>query len=141
MALELVFAFDRDDTVDTSYGPVPVAWVSHLDARDDAKAIAIGNQDLVDEAGIDGLYWLADELGYEEPVPPRADRLVRVREWADAQGASVVHHVDDAHVNVEGVASHRPAEFVTRFEARYGLPDPRDVAVKPGSMSGSDTVF
>lgn len=139
MAIDVVFAFDRDDTVDTSYGPVPVVWVEHLDALDGVKVIAIGNQDLVDEAGIDGLYWLADELGYEEPVPPRAVRIERVREWADLQNASVVHHVDDALVDVEGVASHLPEPFVERFEERFDLPDPREVATKPGS--GNDSVM
>jgi len=140
MSIDVVFAFDRDDTVDTGFGPVPVVWVEHLDSRPDAKVVAIGNQDLVEEAEIDGLYWLADELDYEVAVPRREERIERVREWADLRDASVVHHVDDALVDVEGVASHLPEQFVERFEERFNLPDPREVATKPGG-SGNDALF
>ena len=54
-----VFAFDRDRTIDVNPPPgkkdaVPIEWVQTLAQDTDHEVWAIGNQDLVDEAGIPG---------------------------------------------------------------------------------------
>jgi len=55
----VVFAFDRDWTVDVNPHPrkeaVPLEWVRHLAHETDHPVYAIGNQALADEAAIPGV--------------------------------------------------------------------------------------
>ena len=55
----LVFAFDRDWTVDVNPNPnkeaVPLEWVRHLAHETEHAVYAIGNQLLADEAAIPGV--------------------------------------------------------------------------------------
>jgi hypothetical protein len=67
----ILFAFDRDNTVDTGNGPVPLALVKQLASR--SEVWAIGNQALKDEAGIPGL----------DEIKARADRW---NDYADPTG-------------------------------------------------------
>ena len=66
----IVFAFDRDMTVDSSPdpGPVPLAWVKWLAKETPHEVWAIGNQALKAEAGIPGINELRERLD----LPPKA---------------------------------------------------------------------
>jgi hypothetical protein len=70
----MVFAFDRDWTVDVNPHPqheaVPLDWVRHLAHEADHEVWAIGNQDLKHEADIPGIVELAERY-YDEGI----DRL------------------------------------------------------------------
>ena len=89
----VVFAFDRDWTVDVNPHPnrdaVPLEWVRHLGHETDHAVYAIGNQKLTEEAAIPGVVdivgrhpdewetWLAGKQpdGYYERFPTRRERL------------------------------------------------------------------
>lgn len=75
---EVLLAFDRDLTVDTSGGAVPLALVRALAKR--YPCWALGNQLLTDEAGIPGIDELAARTGYGD-----LDAL-----WGRAQPHSVL---------------------------------------------------
>ena len=66
----IVFAFDRDRTVDSSRdpGPVPLAWVKWLAAQPGIEVWAVGNQALKAEAGIPGV----DEMRVRLGIPKKA---------------------------------------------------------------------
>lgn len=51
----ILFAFDRDKTVDVNQGPVPLALVKHLAFCTPHEVWATGNQALCAEAGIPGI--------------------------------------------------------------------------------------
>ena len=59
---EWIFAFDRDRTVSSSEGPIPVETVVYLSKHRRCKVWAIGNQALKQEAGIPGIEELASAL-------------------------------------------------------------------------------
>ena len=61
----IVFAFDRDHTVDSSPdpGPVPLAWVKWLGTQSGIEVWAVGNQKLKGEAGIPGVDEMRVRLG------------------------------------------------------------------------------
>jgi hypothetical protein len=85
----MVFAFDRDWTVDVNPHPqheaVPLTWVRHLAHDTNHEVWAIGNQDLKDEADIPGIEALAERY-YEEGI----DRLGEQNEFGRYE-YSVVH--------------------------------------------------
>ena len=51
----ILFAFDRDDTVDTGGGPIPLWLVRFLEKHTSHEVWAIGNQLLAQEANIAGV--------------------------------------------------------------------------------------
>ncbi len=61
----IVFAFDRDLTVDVNEGPVSLAWIKWLVDKTEHEVWAIGNQLLKGEAGIPGL----DEMKMRLAIP------------------------------------------------------------------------
>ncbi len=65
----IVFAFDRDLTVDVNKGPIPLAWVRWL-ASTANEVWAVGNQRLKAEAGIPGVEEMRIRLG----IPKKAAR-------------------------------------------------------------------
>ncbi|HKL30261.1 MAG TPA: hypothetical protein VJ898_13465, partial [Natrialbaceae archaeon] len=125
----IVFAFDRDWTVDVnphpSYEAVPLDWVQHL-AHDTRHAVyAIGNQDLADEAAIPGVVdivgrhpddwerWLGEKQpdGRYERFPSRHDRLALIADLhRDANRYVVVDDLDLSDVN--GWEHYHAWEFV-----------------------------
>ena len=115
----LVFAFDRDWTVDVNPHPrhdaVPLGWVRHL-AHDTPHAVyAIGNQTLAEEAAIPGVVdivgrhpddwdeWLGEKQpdGRYEQFPLRRERLSLIADLhPDADGYVVVDDLDLSDVDV-----------------------------------------
>lgn len=112
-----VFAFDRDDTLTTNAGPVPVAWVAELAERHEVWAI--GNQMLKDEVDVPGFAELREHFDGTPTLYPRARRLELLDEvYPDADEYVVV---DDADLSdVDGWCHYFPAEFVEAAD-RYGL--------------------
>lgn len=129
----MVFAFDRDWTVDVNPHPqheaVPLAWVRHLAHETDHEVWAIGNQDLKDEAEIPGIEALAERY-YEEGIdrlgekddwdryeywPERRDRLRMLdEEFPDATAYIVVDDIDLS--DVEGWRHYHAWDFVSAVE-------------------------
>jgi hypothetical protein len=130
----VVFAFDRDWTVDVNPHPhheaVPLEWVRHL-AHETAHAVyAIGNQDLATEAAIPGVVdivgrhsddwddWLGAKQpdGYYERFPLRRERLALIEDLHPEADRYVV--VDDLDLrDVEGWDHFHAWEFVPAVEA------------------------
>jgi len=93
----IVFTFDRDGTVDTSNGPVPLEVVVKLKKK--YIVYAYGNRLLKDEA----------KISYAEGATKR-DRLEWLREkYHDASEYIVV---DDVPIDVEGWKYYKPDEFM-----------------------------
>ncbi|EMA48454.1 adaptin protein [Halococcus thailandensis JCM 13552] len=134
----MVFAFDRDWTVDVNPHPqheaVPLAWVRHLAHDTDHEVWAIGNQDLKEEADIPGIEALAEryyeegvgrlgeqnEFGRYEYWPERPDRLrILAEEFPDATECIVVDDIDLS--DVEGWSHYYAWDFVLAVE-RGGIP-------------------
>lgn len=135
----IVFAFDRDWTVDVNPHPrheaVPLDWVRHL-AHDTRHAVyAIGNQDLADEAAIFGVVdvvgrhpddwerWLGEKRpdGRYERFPSRRDRLALIADLhRDADRYIVVDDLDLG--DVDGWEHYHAWEFVPMV--REGEIDP-----------------
>jgi len=101
---ETVYCFDRDRTVDTSNGPVPVAHISEL--AEEHPVWAIGNQRLKEEADIPGLREArarqaksegetADHAGHHD----RKDRLLLIESMFPDAGRYI--HVDDTDVGID----------------------------------------
>jgi hypothetical protein len=135
----LVFAFDRDWTVDVNphprYEAVPLEWVQHLAHETDHAVYAIGNQDLADEAAIPGVVdivgrhpdhwdeWLGSKQpdGYYEQFPLRRERLSLIADLhPDADGHIVIDDLDLS--DVEGWQHYHAWEFVPAV--RQGDIDP-----------------
>jgi RNA polymerase-binding transcription factor DksA len=129
----LVFAFDRDWTVDVNPHPrhdaVPLEWVRHLAHDTDHAVYAIGNQDLADEAAIPGVVdivgqhsddwhdWLGDKQpdGYYERFPTRRERLQLITDLHPGADDYIV--VDDLDLSdVEGWDHYHAWEFVPAVE-------------------------
>lgn len=93
----IVFAVDRDATVSTSAGPVPIEWIRRLRETDEVVVRAIGNQRLCEEAGIEGI----DGLEATTHAAPsiRAERLRQVE--ATYPDADAYIHVDDVDVGAD----------------------------------------
>ena len=129
----MVFAFDRDWTVDVNPRPqheaVPLTWVRHLAHETGHDVWAIGNQDLKEEADIPGIEVLAERY-YEEGIdrlgeqnefdrydywPERPDRLrMLAEEFPDATEYIVVDDIDLS--NVEGWSHYYAWDFVSAVE-------------------------
>ena len=109
----LVFAFDRDWTVDVNPHPrhdaVPLEWVRHLAHETPHAVYAVGNQTLAEEAAIPGVVdivgrhsdewdeWLGDKQpdGRYEQFPLRRERLALIADLhPDANGYVVVDDLD-----------------------------------------------
>ena len=136
----IVFAFDRDWTVDVNPHPrheaVPLDWVRHL-AHDTRHAVyAIGNQDLADEAAIPGVVdvvgrhpddwerWLGEKQpnGRYERFPSRHDRLGLIADLHPDADRYVV--VDDLDLgDVDGWEHYHAWEFVPLVRAGEIDPD------------------
>jgi HEAT repeat protein len=129
----LVFAFDRDWTVDVNPHPrheaVPLEWVRHLAHETEHAVYAIGNQALADEAAIPGVVdivgmhpddwneWLGEKRpdGYYERFPTRRERLGLIAELhPDADGYVVVDDLDLS--DVDGWDHYHAWEFVPAVE-------------------------
>jgi hypothetical protein len=139
----MVFAFDRDWTVDVNPHPnqdaVPLAWVRHLAHETDHEVWAIGNQDLMEEADIPGIVDLAeryydegiDRLGEQNTTgryefwPLRRERLQMLAEvFPDAAEYIVVDDIDLS--DVDGWSHYYAWEFVPTVEQNeipIDLPD------------------
>lgn len=114
----LVFAFDRDWTVDVNPHPhheaVPLEWVRHLAHETGHAVYAIGNQTLAEEAAIPGVVdivgrhpdewaqWLGEKQadGRYEQFPQRRERLSLIADLhSGADGYIVVDDLDLSDVN------------------------------------------
>jgi hypothetical protein len=115
----MVFAFDRDWTVDVNPPPnrqaVPISWVRHLAHQTEHEVFAIGNQTLAEEASIpgvvdivgrhDGVDWM-EAFGDKRPdgryerFPERRERLRMLTEiFPDATARIVVDDLDLSDVD------------------------------------------
>ena len=75
----IVFAFDRDLTVDVNEGPVPLALVRHLAPETEHEVWATGNQLLKQEAGIPGITEILARARAEDyPAPDHCPRVRRL---------------------------------------------------------------
>ncbi|WP_299267462.1 adaptin protein [Halorientalis sp.] len=129
----LVFAFDRDFTVDVNPHPrreaVPIEWVRHLAHETDHVVYAIGNQDLADEAAVPGIVdivgrhaddwdeWLGGKTphGNYEAFPSRRERLRLIADiHPDAEAHIVVDDLDLS--DVEGWDHYHAWDFVPAVE-------------------------
>jgi len=129
----LVFAFDRDWTVDVNPHPhrdaVPLEWVRHLAHETDHAVYAIGNQMLADEAAIPGVVdivghhsddweeWLGEKQpdGYYEQFPTRRERLALIADLHPTADDYIV--VDDIDLrDVDGWGHYHAWEFVPAVE-------------------------
>lgn len=124
-----VFAFDRDDTVDVSKGPVPLSAVRELAHDSGHEVWAIGNQALTSEADIPGITEARQRLvaryGTSNSTSPWADpptnpgrkkRLLMVE--ALFPDAHEYIHVDDDNVLIsrrDRWTYYRPDAFVMEF--------------------------
>lgn len=125
-----VFAFDRDDTVDVSRGPVPLSMVRDLARNSSHEVWAIGNQLLRSEADIPGITEARERLidqysngsdpssRWASPPknPGRKKRLLMVEAlFPDAQEFI---HVDDDNVLIsrrDRWTYYRPEAFVEEY--------------------------
>ncbi len=95
-----IYAFDRDDTVSTSKGPVDLEVVKELD--EEHTVYATGNQKLCFEADIIG-------IGVEEGTKP--ERLKKVRSLHPDGDEYIV--VDDEDLSdVDGWRHYTPEKFI-----------------------------
>lgn len=124
-----VFAFDRDDTVDVSNGPVPLSAVRELAHNTSHEVWAIGNQTLTQEADIPGITEAREQLidryngsdstsPWASPPenPGRKKRLLMVE--ALFPDAHEYIHIDDDNVLIsrrERWSYYRPKAFVSEF--------------------------
>ena len=139
----MVFAFDRDWTVDVNPHPsqnaVPLEWVRHLTHETDHEVWAIGNQDLVEEAEIPGIVDLAkryyddgvDRLGEQDATgryefwPLRRERLRILAEmFPDAAEYVVVDDIDLS--DVDGWNHYYAWEFIPAVRQGELAIDPMD---------------
>lgn len=137
----IVFAFDRDWTVDLNPHPapereaVPLQWVWQLAHETAHPVYAIGNQDLADEAAIHGVVdivgmhpdpwdeWLGAKQpdGHYEQFPTRRERLQLIADLhPDAARYIVVDDIDLS--DVDGWDHYHAWDFVP--EVRQGNVDP-----------------
>jgi HEAT repeat protein len=135
----LVFAFDRDWTVDVNPHPrheaVPLEWVCHLAHETEHAVYAIGNQNLTEEAAVPGVVdivgmhpddwdeWLGGKRpsGRYEQFPKRRERLSLIEDLhPEADGYVVVDDLDLS--DVSGWDHYHAWEFVPAV--RRGEVDP-----------------
>lgn len=127
-----VLALDRDWTIDSNPHPnraaVPLDWVQFWAHETDHEVWAIGNQDLVYEAGIPGVVEAVKrqhgnleilgeqgEDGYYESWPSREHRLELLAElFPDAHTHFVIDDLDLSHV--DGWEHYHAWEFVEEVQ-------------------------
>jgi hypothetical protein len=148
----IVFAFDRDWTVDVNPHPrheaVPLEWVRHLAHQTDHPVYAIGNQTLAEEAAIPGVVdivgrhsddwsrWLGDKQpdGRYEQFPTRRERLSLITDLHPNANDYIV--VDDLDLSdVDGWTHYHAWEFVPaveREDIRVELPPSDDSLTDSG---------
>ena len=153
----LVFAFDRDWTVDVNPHPrhdaVPLEWVRHLAHETPHAVYAIGNQTLTEEAAIPGVVdvvgrhpddwdeWLGEKQpdGRYEQFPLRRERLALIADLHPDADSYVV--VDDLDLSdVDGWEHYHAWEFapaVERGEIHPDLPWVRDLVTDGGLPSSA----
>jgi hypothetical protein len=156
----LVFAFDRDWTVDVNPHPdrqaVPLDWVRELAHGTEHAVYAIGNQDLAEEAAIPGVVdivgmhpddwdaWLGDRRpdGRYERFPERRERLQLIADLhPDAEGYVVVDDLDLG--DVPGWDHYHAWEFVPaaeRGDVHPDLPFVREPATDGGDPASAGIV-
>ncbi|QKY21827.1 HEAT repeat domain-containing protein (plasmid) [Halolamina sp. CBA1230] len=154
----LVFAFDRDWTVDVNPHPnreaVPLEWVRHLAHETPHAVYAIGNQSLAEEAAIPGVVdvvgrhsdewdeWLGEKQpdGRYERFPERRERLALIADLhPDAEGYVVVDDLDLS--DVDSWEHYHAWEFVPAVEAgdvHPELPWAREPRPDGGRSQGPD---
>jgi len=152
----LVFAFDRDWTIDVNPHPrhdaVPLEWVRHLAHETPHAVYAIGNQTLA-EAAIPGVVdivgrhpddwdeWLGEKQpdGRYEQFPLRRERLSLIDDLHPDADSYVV--VDDLDLSdVDGWEHYHAWEFVPaveRGEIHPDLPWVRDLVTDGGLPSSA----
>ena len=112
IAKRTIIAFDRDDTVSTGKGPVPIQLIRKMKQRG-YKIFAIGNQRLVEEAGI-----LSGAKGkLKEYIPARERKrrlLLRLKKSFPMHARFIV--VDNLKIEAEGWHYMSPEEFLELFE-------------------------
>jgi HEAT repeat protein len=156
----LVFAFDRDWTVDVNPHPnreaVPLSWVRELAHETGHAVYAIGNQDLAAEAAIPGVVdivgmhpddwdrWLGGKQpdGYYERFPDRRERLDLIADLHPEADDYVV--VDDLDLSdVDGWDHYHAWEFVPaveRGEVDPSLPWAREPIADGGYPSSAGII-
>jgi hypothetical protein len=152
----LVFAFDRDWTVDVNPHPhraaVPLEWVRHLAHETDHAVYAIGNQLLANEAAVPGVVdivgmhpdawgeWLGEKQpdGHYERFPTRRERLALIEDLhPEAEGYIVVDDLDLS--DVAGWNHYHAWDFVPAVrqgEIDSSLPWTGEVATDGGAIAG-----
>ncbi|MFB6179089.1 MAG: HEAT repeat domain-containing protein [Halorientalis sp.] len=158
--MTLVFAFDRDWTVDVNPHPrhaaVPLEWVEYLAHETDHAVYAIGNQTLAEEAAIPGVVdivgrhsdewdeWLGGKQpdGYYERFPTRRERLALIEDLhPNADGYVVIDDLDLS--DVDGWDHYHAWEFVPAVEQGDidpALPWVRDVVTDGGRPTAAGIV-
>lgn len=130
----IVFAFDRDWTVDVNPHPeedsVPLEWVRRLARRSEYRVYALGNRMLAEEASIpdvvdvvhrhpdDAERWLGQPTGgsFPERLPTRQERLSLIADLHPEAEKYVA--VDDLDLSyVEGWTHYYPWDFVRAVNA------------------------
>lgn len=132
----ILFAFDRDYTVNVGAppGPIPVDLVRQLAKQHECWAI--GNQRLVREAGIKGMSKLWNALGIKPPFPPTRQTADEIKEDPEslrrnilAKRSRLLHLakylpdcsprivVDDLEIHCNGWWHYTPEEFVELADA------------------------
>lgn len=132
---QVVFAFDRDGTVDTSGGPIPLALVQELAQH--ARVWAVGNQALKQEACVPGLDemraalprwnvladptgWTAEEIAADQQKQAHHILQKRIRLFHLGQlypKTPVRLFVDDYQVTTSGWTHIYPADFLSLAKA------------------------
>ena len=116
-----IFAFDRDKTVTTNKGPVPIEWVEQL--AQCHEVWAIGNQMIKKEVDIPGFAEIRAHFDGTPTLYPRPRRLELLQQIVPDATEYLV--VDDEDLSmVEGWLHYFPQEFVDNAH-RYGL-EPTD---------------
>lgn len=98
----ILFAFDRDLTIDVNQGPVPLSWVIQIAKRH--KVYAIGNRALGPEAGI------PNHVDIKRMVRERGVKVVeRQPNWEGRLGVLIPE--DQVYRNVERTRSNIEGKF------------------------------
>jgi hypothetical protein len=156
----LVFAFDRDWTVDVNPHPrheaVPLEWVRHLAHETNHAVYAIGNQTLAEEAAIPGVVdivgrhpdewdeWLGGKQsdGYYQRFPTRRERLSLIADLHPTADGYVV--IDDLDLSdVTGWEHYHAWEFVPAVkqgDIDPGLPWARDIVTDGGCPTSAGII-
>lgn len=123
----MIFAFDRDGTVETSNGPIPISTVRTLDAQGH-DVWAIGNQLLREEAGIRGVIELLGKIGIHESnlrqdifysgAVEKRGRLYLLRRLYPHRIGIVVDDSDLSDMCVNGWIHFYPQDFLSKLELR-----------------------